>query len=144
MEGFGFTGLMDKLGISRRLITAGSNKGMLDPFSKENPKQVEMVQSMLDQIHQQFITVVKAGRGSRLKENAELFSGRVWNGEQAVQLGLADGFGSVDSVARDIFKAPDVLDYTLKENFAERVAKKFGAEMGASMGQALMKDASLK
>ncbi|MCE7506401.1 S49 family peptidase [Polynucleobacter sp. IMCC30063] len=144
MEGFGFTGLMDKLGISRRLITAGSNKGMLDPFSKENPKQVEMVQSMLDQIHQQFIAVVKAGRGTRLKENAELFSGRVWNGEQAVQLGLADGFGTVDSVARDILKAPDVLDYTLKENFAERVAKKFGAEMGTSMGQALMKDANLK
>ena len=144
MEGFGFSGLMEKLGISRRLITAGSNKGMLDPFSKENPKQVEMVQSMLDQIHQQFIAVVKAGRGSRLKENAELFSGRVWNGEQAVQLGLADGFGSVDSVARDIFKAPDILDYTLKENFAERVAKKFGAEMGTSIGQALMKDASLK
>jgi len=102
------------------------------------------VQSMLNEIHQQFIEVVKAGRGTRLKDNAELFSGRVWNGAQAVELGLADGFGSVDSVARDLLKAPDILDYTLKENFAERVAKKFGAEMGASMGQALMKDASLK
>jgi protease-4 len=126
------------------MITAGSNKGMLDPFSKEDPKQVEMVQTMLNEIHQQFIAVVKAGRGDRLKDNPEIFSGRVWSGEQAVKLGLADGFGTVDTVARDVFKAPNILDYTMKENFAERVAKRFGAEMGAAAGKALVKSGDIK
>ncbi len=144
MEGFGFTGLMDKLGVTRRMITSGSNKGMLDPFSKEDPKQVEMVKTMIDEIHQQFIAVVKEGRGDRLKDVPDLFSGRVWNGEQAVKIGLADGYGTVDTVARDIFKAPDILDYTLKENFAERVAKRFGAEAGAAAGKALVKTPDLK
>ena len=144
MEGFGFTGLMDKLGVTRRMITAGSNKGMMDPFSKEDPKQVEMVKTMIDEIHQQFIQVVKEGRGARLKETPDLFSGRIWNGEQAVKLGLVDGYGTVETVARDIFKAPDVLDYTMKENFAERVAKRFGAEAGAAAGKALVKTPDLK
>ena len=144
MDSFGFTGLMDKLGISRRMITAGSNKGMLDPFSKEDPKQVEMVQTMLNEIHQQFITVVKEGRGDRLKETPDLFSGRVWNGEQAVKMGLADGFGTVDTVARDVFKAPNILDYTMKENFAERVAKRFGAEVGSAAGKALVRSGDIK
>ena len=144
MDSFGFTGLMDKLGISRRMITAGSNKGMLDPFSKEDPKQVEMVQTMLNEIHQQFIAVVKEGRGERLKETPDLFSGRVWNGEQAVKIGLADGFGTVDTVARDVFKAPNILDYTMKENFAERVAKRFGAEMGSAAGKALVRSGDIK
>ena len=144
MDGFGFTGLMDKLGVTRRMITAGSNKGMLDPFSKENPKQVEMIQSMLDEIHEQFINVVKEGRGTRLKDSPDLFTGRVWNGEQAVKLGLVDGYGTVDSVARDILKAPDILDYTMKENFAERVAKRFGAEAGTAAGKALVKSSDLK
>ncbi|MBU3594145.1 S49 family peptidase [Polynucleobacter sp. 71A-WALBACH] len=144
MEGFGFTGLMDKLGVTRRMITAGSNKGMMDPFSKENPQQVEMIKTMIDEIHQQFIAVVKAGRGDRLKETPEMFSGRVWNGEQAIKIGLVDGYGTVDSVARDVFKAPDILDYTMKENFAERVAKRFGAEVGAAAGKALIKTPDLK
>ena len=144
MEGFGFTGLMDKLGVTRRMITAGSNKGMMDPFSKENPKQVEMIKGMLDEIHQQFIAVVKAGRGDRLKDNPELFTGRVWSGEQAIKIGLVDGYGTVDSVARDIFKAPDILDYTVKENFAERVAKRFGAEAGSAAGKALINSPDLK
>ncbi len=144
MEGFGFTGLMDKLGVTRRMITAGSNKGMMDPFSKENPKQVEMIKGMLDEIHQQFIAVVKEGRGDRLKDNPELFTGRVWSGEQAVKNGLVDGYGTVDSVARDLFKAPDILDYTVKENFAERVAKRFGAEAGSAAGKALIQSPDLK
>lgn len=144
MESFGFTGLMEKLGVTRRMITAGSNKGMLDPFSKENPQQVEMIKTMIDEIHQQFIDVVKAGRGDRLKETPEMFSGRVWNGEQAINIGLADGYGTVDTVARDVFKAPDILDYTMKENFAERVAKRFGAEVGAAAGKALIKTPDLK
>ena len=99
---------------------------------------------MLDEIHQQFITVVKVGRGERLKDNAELFTGRVWSGEQAVKIGLADGYGTVDSVARDILKAPDILDYTVKENFAERVAKRFGAEAGSAAGKALINSPDLK
>jgi protease-4 len=99
---------------------------------------------MLNEIHQQFITVVKAGRGDRLKESPDLFSGRVWNGEQAVKMGLADGFGTVDTVARDVFKAPNILDYTMKENFAERVAKRFGAEMGSAAGKALVKSGDIK
>jgi len=144
MEGFGFTGLMDKLGVTRRMITSGSNKGMMDPFSKENPKQVEMVKTMIDEIHQEFIAVVKEGRGDRLKDVPDLFSGRIWNGEQAVKIGLADGYGTVDTVARDVFKAPDILDYTMKENFAERVAKRFGAEAGAAAGKALIKTPDLK
>ncbi|QWD84865.1 S49 family peptidase [Polynucleobacter asymbioticus] len=144
MEGFGFTGLMDKLGVTRRMIAAGSNKGMMDPFSKENPQQVEMIKTMIDEIHQQFIAVVKAGRGDRLKETPEMFSGRVWNGEQAIKIGLVDGYGTVETVARDIFKAPDILDYTMKENFAERVAKRFGAEFGAAAGKALVKTPDLK
>ena len=144
MEGFGFTGLMDKLGVTRRMITAGSNKGMMDPFSKENPQQVEMIKAMIDEIHQQFIAVVKAGRGNRLKDTSEIFSGRIWNGEQAIKIGLVDGYGTVDSVARDFLKAPDILDYTMKENFAERVAKRFGAEVGAAAGKALIKTPDLK
>jgi protease-4 len=144
MEGFGFTGLMDKLGVTRRMITAGSNKGMMDPFSKENPQQVEMIKTMIDEIHQQFIAVVKAGRGDRLKETSDMFSGRVWNGEQAIKNGLVDGYGTVETVARDTFKAPDILDYTMKENFAERVAKRFGAEVGAAAGKALVKTPDLK
>ena len=144
MEGFGFTGLMDKLGVTRRMVTAGSNKGMMDPFSKENPQQVAMIKTMIDEIHQQFIAVVKAGRGDRLKETPEMFSGRVWNGEQAIKIGLVDGYGTVETVARDVFKAPDILDYTMKENFAERVAKRFGAEVGAAAGKALIKTADLK
>jgi protease-4 len=144
MEGFGFTGLMDKLGVTRRMITAGSNKGMMDPFSKENPQQVEMIKTMIDEIHQQFIAVVKAGRGNRLKDTSEIFSGRIWNGEQAIKIGLVDGYGTVDSVARDFLKAPDILDYTMKENFAERVAKRFGAEVGAAAGKALIKTPDLK
>ena len=144
MEGFGFTGLMDKLGVTRRMVTAGSNKGMMDPFSKENPQQVAMIKTMIDEIHQQFIAVVKAGRGDRLKETPEMFSGRVWNGEQAIKIGLVDGYGTVETVARDTFKAPDILDYTMKENFAERVAKRFGAEVGAAAGKALIKTPDLK
>lgn len=144
MEGFGFTGLMDKLGVTRRMITAGFNKGMMDPFSKENPQQVEMIKTMIDEIHQQFIAVVKAGRGDRLKETSEMFSGRVWNGEQAIKIGLVDGYGTVESVARDVFKAPDILDYTIKENFAERVAKRFGAEVGTAAGKTLIKTPNLQ
>ncbi len=133
MEGFGFTGTMDKLGVERRLLTAGINKGFLDPFSPQDEKQKEHAQVLLGEIHRQFIEVVRQGRGKRLKETPEMFSGLMWTGSQSIQLGLADDFGTVDSVARDLIKAENILDYSLKENIAERFAKRFGAEMGQSM-----------
>ncbi len=130
MDGFGFTGLMDKLGVERRLMTAGENKGFLDPFSPQTDKQRLFAQSMLDQIHQQFIAVVRAGRGARLKETPETFSGLFWSGEQAVALGLADQLANLDYVAREIVKAEEIVDYTRHENVAERLVKRFGASIG--------------
>ena len=130
MDSFGFTGLMDKLGVERRLLTAGENKGFLDPFSPQSDKQRVFAQSMLDQIHQQFIAVVKAGRGKRLKETPEMFTGLFWNGQQAVELGLADHLGNLDYVAREVVKVEEIIDYTRRDNVAERLAKKFGAAMG--------------
>jgi len=131
MDGFGFTGTMDKVGVERRLLTAGENKGFLDPFSPQAPQHKAHAQTLLNDIHQQFIDVVKAGRGQRLKETPEMFSGLMWTGAQSVQLGLADGFGSVDSVARDVIKAEKVLDYSVKDNIAERFAKRLGASTSA-------------
>ena len=118
---------MDKAGVERRLLTAGENKGFLDPFSPQAPQHRAHAQLLLDDIHKQFIDVVKTGRGKRLKETPEMFSGLMWTGVQSVQLGLADEFGSVDSVARDVIKAEKVLDYSLKDNIAERFAKRLGA-----------------
>jgi protease-4 len=137
MDGFGFTGLMDKLGVERRLMTAGENKGFLDPFSPQTKTQRTYAQGMLDQIHQQFIQVVREGRGKRLKETPELFSGLFWTGQQAIELGLADALGSLDYVAREVVKAEDVVDYTRHENVAERLAKRFGAAMGEGAVRAL-------
>jgi protease IV len=133
MNGFGFTGLMDKLGVDRRLITAGENKGMLDPFSPVNPKDVDHARTLIKDVHAQFIAVVKEGRGKRLKETPDMFSGLIWTGEKSVELGLADGFGSLDSVARDVIKAEDLVDYTQKEGFAEKVARRFGASVASSI-----------
>ncbi|TFZ04039.1 S49 family peptidase [Ramlibacter humi] len=137
MDGFGFVGLMDKLGIERRLMTAGENKGFLDPFSPQTEKHRQHAQQMLDQIHQQFISVVKAGRGKRLKETPELFTGLFWTGQQAVDMGLADQMANLDYVAREVIKAEDLVDYTQRENVAERLAKKFGASIGAGMVHAM-------
>ncbi|HWZ72433.1 MAG TPA: S49 family peptidase [Casimicrobiaceae bacterium] len=133
MDGFGFVGALDKLGIERRALTAGDNKAFLDPFSPLSPKQRDYAQQMLGEIHQQFIAVVKAGRGSRIKDSPELFSGLVWNGKRSIELGLTDALGSVRSVARDVVKAEDIVDFTVQENVAERVARKFGAAMGRSL-----------
>lgn len=130
MDGFGFTGTMEKLGVERRLMTAGGNKGFLDPFSPQSATHKEHAQHMLNEIHQQFIAVVRAGRGKRLKETPDTFSGLYWTGAKAVDMGLADGFGTVDSVARDIVKMEDVVDYTAHEGLPERVLKKFGAAVG--------------
>jgi protease-4 len=137
MDGFGFAGTMEKLGVERRLLTAGENKGMLDPFSPQNEKHRAYAQAMIDQIHQQFIKVVKDGRGKRLHENDSTFSGLFWNGEEAVRQGLADKFGNLDYVAREVVKAEEVIDYTPKENIAEKLAKRFGTSVGEGAVRAL-------
>lgn len=137
MDGFGFTGSMDKLGVERRLLTAGENKGFLDPFSPQNERHKLHAQGMLDDIHRQFIEVVRKGRGARLKETPDMFSGLMWTGAKSVELGLADDFGTVDSVARDVIKAEEIRDYTVKPNFAEKFARRFGADMAAGLGRAL-------
>jgi protease-4 len=142
MSGFGFVGLMDKVGIERRLLTAGKNKGMLDPFSPQDETQRAYAKVMIDQVHQQFIKVVREGRGKRLMETPETFSGLFWNGEEAVKLGLVDRFGSLDFVAREVVKAPEVIDYTPTQNVAERLAKRFGASLGAGAIQALRASAA--
>ena len=137
MDGFGFTGAMDKLGVERRLLTAGESKGFLDPFSPQNEHHKDHAKQMLGEIHQQFIDVVRKGRGKRLKETPEMFSGLMWSGAKSIELGLADGFGTVDSVARDVFKASDVRDFSVKQNFAEKFAKQFGADMAEGAANVL-------
>ncbi|WLI88052.1 S49 family peptidase [Massilia sp. R2A-15] len=131
MDGFGFTGTMEKLGVERRLLTAGENKGFLDPFSPQSDKHKAHAQAMINEIHQQFISVVRTGRGKRLKETPDMFSGLFWSGAKAIEMGLADGYGSVDSVAREVVKVEDIVDYTAHEGLPERVLKKFGAAVGA-------------
>jgi protease-4 len=129
IDGFGFVGAMDKLGIERRAISAGANKTFLDPFSPLTTPQRDYAQEMIEEIHQQFIAAVKAGRGTRLKESPDLFSGLVWNGARGVDMGLADGLGSIDYVAREVIKAEDVVDFTVKENLTERLTRRFGAAL---------------
>jgi protease-4 len=129
MDGFGFTKAMDKLGVERRLLTAGKNKGFLDPFSPVDPSQQEYAKTMLEQIHQQFIGVVRAGRGKRLKETPDMFSGLIWSGAESIKLGLTDAIGSAEYVAREVIKAEDIVDYTPQEDIASRLAGKFGASM---------------
>jgi len=135
MNGFGFSGLMEKLGVDRRLITAGENKGMLDPFSPVNDKDVEHARLLIKDIHQQFIGVVREGRGKRLKETPDMFSGLIWTGQMSIELGLADGLGSLESVARDVVKAEDIVDYSQKENIAEKLVRRFGASVASSLAE---------
>jgi protease-4 len=137
MDGFGFTGSMEKLGVERRLLTAGENKGFLDPFSPQNERHKTHAQGMLNDIHQQFIEVVRTGRGKRLKETPDMFSGLMWTGARSIELGLTDDFGTVESVAREVIKAEEVRDYTMKPNLAEKFARRFGAEVAAGLGNTL-------
>jgi protease IV len=137
-EGFGLTGAIEKLGIERRLQTAGRNKGIGDPFSPLTDEQKAHLQAMLDDIHQQFIKVVRDGRGKRLHESPDLFSGLFWTGDQSIALGLADDYGTVESVARDVVKAEDVVDFTEKQSISERFARRFGASIGASFAGGLV------
>ena len=133
MDGFGFTGTMEKLGVERRLLTAGENKGFLDPFSPMDASQRDYAKKMLAEIHHQFVEVVRKGRGKRLKEGPDTFSGLMWTGEKSIDLGLADALGGVDYVAREVIKAENIVDFTPHENLAERFAKRFGAAMGEAL-----------
>ncbi|MBD9360205.1 signal peptide peptidase SppA [Methylomonas fluvii] len=139
MNGFGFTNVLDKLGVERRLLTAGAHKAMLDPFSPVNQQESKHMQSLLDQVHQQFITAVREGRGKRLKETEapEMFSGLIWTGTEGVRLGLADDFGSVDSVARDQFGTEEKVNFTPQERLIDRLAGKFGASFGHAIASSL-------
>jgi protease-4 len=136
IDGFGFNEAMNKLGIERRLLAAGDNKGFLDPFSPLDPKQRDYARQMLGEIHQQFIAAVRKGRGGRLKEQPDLFSGLMWTGEKSIELGLTDAIGSVDFVAREIIQAEEIVDYTRRESLPERLVRRFGAAMGEALVRA--------
>jgi protease IV len=133
IDGFGFSDALHKLGVERRLITAGKHKGFLDPFSPLEPEDRAYAEQMVEQIHQQFIAAVKAGRGARLKDSPELFSGLVWTGATSVKLGLADGFGTTDEIARDVIKAKDIVDYTPQQSLAERLARRIGTRLASTL-----------
>ncbi len=133
MDGFGFTGTMEKLGVERRLLTAGENKGFMDPFSELDPAQRSYAKKMLGEIHGQFIEAVRQGRGDRLIETKETFSGLIWTGEKSIELGLADAIGSVAYVAREVVKAETIVNYTWRENVLDRLARRFGANLGKSL-----------
>ena len=133
MDNFGVVGLMEKLGVERRLITAGKNKALLDPFLPEDPAHKQIAVDLITEIHNQFIAAVKEGRGKRLKETPDMFSGLIWSGAKSVELGLADGIGGLDYVAREVIKAEDVVDFTQKENIAEKFARRFGAGAMSSL-----------
>ncbi|MDD5323408.1 MAG: S49 family peptidase [Methylococcales bacterium] len=137
MDGFGFVDIMQKLGVERRLMTAGAHKAMLDPFSPPKEDETKYMQGLLDQVHQQFIGAVKAGRGSRLKETPEMFSGLVWTGEAGVKLGVADDFGNDDSVAKDIIGADKLVDFTQQGRLLDKIAGKLGASFGQAIGSAI-------
>ena len=140
MDSFGFTEAMKKLGIERRLLTAGQNKAMLDPFLPQKPEHQQVMRSLMAEVHAQFIEAVKQGRGDRLKlvagqpdDKAEVFSGMVYTGTKGIQLGLADGLGTVQSVARDQIKAETLVDYSVSPTLAERLAQRFGASMAQTL-----------
>ena len=138
MNGFGFTGTMEKLGIERRAYTSGENKDFLDPFAPENPVHKEHAKKMLAEIHQQFIDVVRKGRGARLKENPDIFSGLIWTGQKSIELGLADAIGSTEYVAREVIKADKLVDYTPEDNYFEQLSKRLGTTFGAALGRAAL------
>jgi protease-4 len=142
ISSFGFVETLKKLGVERRAYHAGENKDFLDPFAPENPTHVEHAQRMLGEIHQQFIKVVRQGRGSRLKETPEMFSGLIWTGEKSIELGLADGLGSLDYVAREVIKAEKVVDFSPKESVFEQLSERLGSRFGASFGRAALEAAA--
>lgn len=137
MDGFGFTGVMEKFGVERRLLTAGENKGFLDPFSPLRPEQRAKAQVMLNEVHQQFIDTVRAGRGKKLVDHPDLFTGLVWSGATAKKLGLVDEISSVDRVAREVVKIDNIVDFSMKPTWADRVARQIGVSAANKLGAEL-------
>lgn len=133
MDGFGFVDSLNKLGIERRLLTAGENKGFLDPFSPLNPAQKDHAQHMLNEIHQQFIDTVKKGRGDKLSQDKQLFSGLIWSGEKSLELGLIDGLGSSSFVAREVIGVEKIVDFTHRQPYFERFADRLGLVMARAI-----------
>ena len=138
MDGFGFVDTMQKLGVERRLLTAGAHKAMLDPFSPPKADETQFMQTLLDQVHQQFITAVKTGRGDRLKETPDMFSGLVWTGEASVKLGVADDFGNDDEVAKNIIGAEKQVDFTHQGSLLDKMTGKLGASFGKAIGSLVL------
>lgn len=134
MNGFGFVNVMEKLGVDRRLLIAGKHKGLMDPFSPVKKEQTQHMQALLDEVHEQFVTAVRTGRGDRLIETEDMFSGLVWTGTKGIKLGLADDFGSIDSVARDIIGTKKRVNFTPQEKLLEKIAGKLGASFGHALG----------
>jgi protease-4 len=137
MDGFGFVDVMQKMGIERRLLTAGSHKAMLDPFTPRKENETLYMQSLLNQVHQQFITAVKIGRGTRLKESPDMFSGLVWSGEESVKLGLSDEFATQHEVAKNLIGAEEEVNFTPQEHLMDRIAGRFGASFGQALNSFL-------
>jgi protease-4 len=135
MDGFGFVGTMEKLGVERRLLAAGEHKGLLDPFSPQKPDEATHIQGLLKEIHEQFINTVKKGRRERLKSDPQLFTGLVWTGVQALELGLVDGLGSSSYVAREVVKEEKIVDYTRKQDYFSRFANRMGATLFNSLNR---------
>jgi protease-4 len=138
IDGFGFEEIIKKIGVERRLITSGENKGILDPFLPVPPKQSVFIKQLLDEVHKQFIDVVKQGRGDKLSTNPDIFSGLFWNGDRAITLGLVDDFGTVDSVAREIVRNEEIVDFTIYDSFGDTLAEKIGVGIGGSIGNSFM------
>jgi protease-4 len=138
MNGFGFVDTMKKVGVERRLMTAGEHKGFLDPFGPVKPAEAKHAQQMLDEIHRQFIETIRQGRGAALKETRDMFSGLFWTGEEAIKMGLVDSLGGASYVAREVIGAEDIVDYTYRENFIDRFARRLGTAMAQTIGTDLL------
>ena len=138
MNGFGFVDTMKKIGVERRLMTAGEHKGFLDPFGPVKPAETKHAQQMLDEIHLQFIETVRQGRGKALKETRDMFSGLFWTGEEAIKLGLVDSLGGTSYVAREVIGAEEIVDYTYRENVLDRFARRLGTAMAQTIGTELL------
>lgn len=138
MNGFGFVDTMKKVGVERRLMTAGEHKGFLDPFGPVKPAEAKHAQQMLDEIHRQFIETIRQGRGTALKESKDMFSGLFWTGEEAIKMGLVDSLGGASYVAREVIGAEEIVDYTYRENFIDRFARRLGTAMAQTIGTDLL------
>lgn len=138
MNGFGFVDTMKKVGVERRLMTAGEHKGFLDPFGPVKPGEAKHAQALLDRIHQQFIDTVRQGRGKALKETKDMYSGLFWTGEEAVKMGLVDDIGSTSYVAREVIGAEEVVDFTYRENIFDRFTRRLGTAMAQTMSTEIL------